>query len=168
MKSWEYGTMSNIHALPPAAFKNPDDCKRFVLAGHATVTLTSEKTGKWFTYRISQAKDRQTGEPQDFWFVNLLTGPDNSNDFTYMGVIGNNGFRLTQKSRLGAEAPSVKAFQFFWRHLYAGNIPADLTVRHDGTCGRCGRKLTVPSSLASGLGPECAGKIGLASHPRLL
>ena len=26
-----------------------------------------------------------------------------------------------------------------------------------GKCGRCGRKLTVPSSIESGLGPHCKG-----------
>lgn len=33
-----------------------------------------------------------------------------------------------------------------------------LQVWHEGRCGRCGRKLTVPSSIETGLGPECAGK----------
>ena len=31
-------------------------------------------------------------------------------------------------------------------------------VWHEGRCGKCGRKLTVPESLTSGLGPECAGR----------
>ena len=32
------------------------------------------------------------------------------------------------------------------------------TVRalHSGCCGRCGRKLTVPESIDTGLGPVCA------------
>jgi len=28
-------------------------------------------------------------------------------------------------------------------------------VFHEGACGRCGRTLTVPESIASGFGPEC-------------
>lgn len=28
----------------------------------------------------------------------------------------------------------------------------------EGACGRCGRKLTVPGSIASGIGPTCAEK----------
>jgi hypothetical protein len=28
---------------------------------------------------------------------------------------------------------------------------------------RCNRKLTVPSSIASGFGPECAGKAGFGA-----
>jgi hypothetical protein len=27
---------------------------------------------------------------------------------------------------------------------------------HEGKCGRCGRLLTVPSSIESGIGPECS------------
>ena len=31
-----------------------------------------------------------------------------------------------------------------------------LEVWHEGRCGRCNRALTVPESIASGIGPECA------------
>jgi hypothetical protein len=34
-------------------------------------------------------------------------------------------------------------------------------VWHEGRCGRCGRKLTVPESIESGFGPECASILGL-------
>jgi hypothetical protein len=34
-------------------------------------------------------------------------------------------------------------------------------VYHEGRCGRCNRKLTVPESIETGLGPECASKLGL-------
>ena len=40
-----------------------------------------------------------------------------------------------------------------------GRMPLTLTVFHDGKCGRCGRKLTVPESIQSGLGPVCAGQV---------
>ena len=56
----------------------------FILAGNATVTFRSAKTGCRYTYRITKA---------DGW--------------------------------------------------------------HEGRCGRCGRKLTVPESIEAGYGPEC-------------
>jgi hypothetical protein len=29
-------------------------------------------------------------------------------------------------------------------------------VWHEGKCGKCGRALTVPSSILTGIGPECS------------
>lgn len=39
---------------------------------------------------------------------------------------------------------------------YALDALDRVEVWHEGSCGRCGRKLTVPSSIETGLGPECA------------
>ena len=39
-------------------------------------------------------------------------------------------------------------------------LPKTVEVWHEGICGRCGRKLTVPESVERGLGPECAGLVG--------
>lgn len=42
------------------------------------------------------------------------------------------------------------------------DVLGKVEVWHEGSCGRCGRKLTVPESIANGLGPECAEKVGAA------
>jgi hypothetical protein len=39
-------------------------------------------------------------------------------------------------------------------------MPDGVVIWHEGRCGRCGRRLTVPESIESGYGPECIGKIG--------
>jgi hypothetical protein len=31
----------------------------------------------------------------------------------------------------------------------------------EGTCVRCNRRLTTPESIESGIGPVCAGRVGL-------
>src|SRR5271157_2043949 len=56
-------------------FTNPIDVKAYALAGHATVTISSERTKAHYTYRITQAKD-DAGKKKDLWFVGLLSGPD--------------------------------------------------------------------------------------------
>lgn len=38
-------------------------------------------------------------------------------------------------------------------------LPDGYRIYHMGQCCRCGRALTVPSSIESGLGPYCAGKV---------
>jgi hypothetical protein len=142
-------------------FTDATDAKVYALAGHATLTLTSEKTGARYTYKINQLKDRESGEMKPLWFVALLSGPDNTSDYTYMGTIGaTHEFRLTAKSAYKADSLPVRGFQFFWKHVIAGQMAPMLQVEHSGNCGRCGRLLTVPSSIQSGLGPECASKMG--------
>jgi len=138
----------------------------YATAGKATITLESRKTGTHFTYQVTRAKNRDD-TPANRWFVGVLDKPDNDDDrsYAYIGIIDTklNGtvFRQTDKARYKADDLRVKAFVFFWRHLETGHIPTDLIVRHAGRCGRCGRKLTVPSSIDLGIGPECASKMGM-------
>lgn len=129
--------------------------KQFILAGSATFTIRSRATGTRFTYKVTKAKDSA-----DVWFVSLLRGPSNTDDYCYMGIIRMaSGFHFTKKSTVKPEAPSAKAFVWFWRNLAGGVLPDSVELWHEGRCGRCGRKLTVPSSIESGIGPECAARM---------
>jgi Family of unknown function (DUF6011) len=144
-----------------------------VLAGNSTFTLVSKKTGTRFTYQVSQCDDKDNGGKKELWFVSTMTGPDNNSNFAYTGIItrANSGmysFRRTAKSRISDMAPSYKAINWFLSNALAptfarantNNALSQVEFWHEGTCARCGRKLTVPESIASGLGPECAGKTG--------
>lgn len=130
---------------------DPANARRFILAGNARVTLESVKTGARFTFRVRQKDD-------GFYFVSVLTGSDNEADYTYLGTIRGGRYAHGRKSRICAAAPSAKAFEWAWPRLAAGSVPDGLRVWHEGRCGRCNRPLTVPESIASGLGPECAGR----------
>jgi hypothetical protein len=143
-------------------FTNVQDIKTFSLAGNATLTMVSQKTGTRFTFKVSRAKDKETNEPRDMWFVSLLNGPDNESDFAYVGMINGGGkFNLTGRSRFAPETSCVKAFTFFWRFVSQDVMPPQMDVHHEGRCGRCNRKLTVPESIENGLGPECASKMAV-------
>lgn len=131
---------------------NPLD---FVLAGNATFTLQSRRTGTRFTYRV-----RKPSEDTPH-FVQLLCGPDNTSSFRFFATIFK-GIKLCHGRRtdISAEAPSAKAFKWFWeRLLETRQTHKDLDFFHAGKCCRCGRKLTVPESVINGYGPECATKI---------
>jgi hypothetical protein len=139
---------------------------KYMWAGCATLTLKSHATQTRFTYRIAQAKN-QTGKREgDTYFVSVLTGQNNESDFTYAGILDKktNSFRFTGKSKFTADTPSMVAFTWFARRFAAvaagleTAMPERLEIWHEGRCGRCGRKLTVPGSIESGLGPECAQK----------
>jgi hypothetical protein len=155
-------TMPAAHAkLTPEAVGN------FVLAGRSVFTLRNTKTGNRVTYRVRRLeKDAARAGQQsaiEMWFVDVLAGPENTTDYRYIGIITRSGFNWTTKSKVATDAPSVEVFRWFWRQAkrdgarWTITLPAHIEVWHAGTCGRCGRALTVPESIQTGLGPVCAG-----------
>lgn len=152
-----HGTLTN----PRGRFATTRAAKEFTLAGNARVTLVSVQTNTRFTYRVSRPAGADPKRPH---FVALLRGPDNDADYTFLGTIFPDGhFVLGRQRLIGDDAPSARAFKFYWQHLRNGvPLPPLLEVWHEGRCGRCGRSLTVPESVARGLGPECAGVMGEA------
>lgn len=139
--------------------------KDFILAGRAVFTLElgKEFSEKWglplhYTYRIN--KKEATERFPEQYFIGLLTGPDNMNDYTYMGVVQRNGnVKLTRKSRYKADSWPyrliVRALACVFADKQQALLDAGFDMHHEGKCGRCGRPLTVPSSVLSGFGPEC-------------
>ena len=149
---WEMGP-----ALPTSTFG------RFMLAGNATFTVVSKKTGTRFTFKVT--KPEPTPQyPNPIHFVKVLTGNQNETDYTYLGQITSRGGMTTyqhgRKSPIGAAAPSALAFAWFAGQVLQGKDAPGVEVYHAGKCGRCGRKLTVPESITSGFGPECLSLVG--------
>lgn len=132
--------------------------RQFMFAGNAIFTITSLKTGQSFTYKLSEPSGPANEGATKPLFAAVLTGPDNTRDYTYIGVVDRvrGVVKSTKGSKVFGDAPSYKALTWFLQNLESDRVE----FRHCGRCGRCGRTLTVPSSIDSGLGPECAGKVG--------
>jgi hypothetical protein len=142
-------------AHDPHQFTDPAHARAFALAGNATLTLVSLKSGARFTFRIRKGKKRD----DDPHFVSVLDGEG----YSYLGVIFKDGtFKVTRRSRYDSGQPCARAFRFFKEALDTGAFHPQLEVWHEGRCGKCGRKLTVPESIATGLGPECSAVAGVA------
>ena len=135
----------------------PTVARARMLAGNATVTVVGASTR--FTFKV-QASDPEPGRAP-MHFVKVLTGSDNESDFQYLGTIDARGeYRHGRKSKIAPSAPSALAFAWLWRNLpraeSEGAFPHGAQLWHEGRCCRCGRKLSVPESVAEGLGPDCA------------
>ena len=150
--------------------------KEFILSGQAIFTVECPKsfqdaTGApaHYTYRIrhNAASDRW---PESY-FAQLLTGPDNTRNFTYLGKVGKDHGELwlTAKSKMGEGATAVCLLKRVLARIFAGQgdqiEAAGFQVHHEGRCGKCGRRLTVPESITTGIGPECAKSLGLDRGP---
>lgn len=136
--------------------------KTFVIAGDATFTIElpvgAERSH--YTYRV-QHVEKNDRWPESY-FVKMLTGPDNESNYTYMGKLDpfTGQLQLTAKSAYAADTLPVRLLNRVlarvWSDDHAAYEQHGYVTHHEGRCGRCGRKLTVPSSVESGIGPECA------------
>lgn len=153
-----------------ARFTDPNSLLKFMLAGRAHLTVRSRTTGARFTYRISRPKkeDYQRGRRAlDPVWVSVLSGPDNNSAYAFIGTIWVGDGRAWElsasaKSRVALTAPSAVAFRWILKMINEGKVAKlmhEAEFWHEGCCGRCGRRLTVPESIASGIGPECATQI---------
>lgn len=137
-----------------------EDPMRFITSGNAIFTLENEATGKRFTYKVVR---RACDDGLVRYFVNLLAGPDNVTNYNYMGMFlegSKLGLMTTKGSRVTEKAVSFQAFTWMHRMLTQGkDLPEGVRIYHEGRCGRCGRRLTVPESIKSGLGPECSERM---------
>lgn len=153
-----------LGTLAKGNLADADTAIRFVTAGNAYFTVRSLKTGTRYTFRVSQAKAkegycrwcrRDVCVCKQPFFVSFLSGPENTSDYTYLGWIKDNQFSTTKASARFADSVVFKAFAYVWRNLIQHTMPPQTELWHEGRCGRCGRKLTVPASIEAGIGPEC-------------
>jgi hypothetical protein len=150
---------------------NPLDVAAFAFAGKAIFTLVG-KAGR-FTYKVAKSDDGK------LYFVSLFTGSDNADKFAYeyVGIVRTYQsadvkdweFEQTSKARITPSDPkwgkAITGFAWFLKEVKKAQMieePHTLGQAefwHEGRCGRCGARLTVPESIARGLGPECT-KLG--------
>lgn len=133
----------------------------YIFGGHATFTLVGKADR--FTYRVRTLLRWEQGTPRPY-FVDVLSGPDNTSDYQFLGTFRNAGdvtYTHSAKSRVTPEAKSVQGAMWLARTLNRKDIvalPEGATFYHEGVCARCGRKLTTPESIQLGIGPVCATK----------
>ena len=128
-----------------------------LFAGAAVLTV-ERLEGERFTYQVERQHDRLDA----VWHVSVLTGPSNMDDYTYVGVVADTDraqYYHDIGSRIGDGAPSVALFRELLEKVADGTEALDgFRFWHEGRCLCCGRRLTVPESIESGIGPVCAEK----------
>lgn len=125
----------------------------FFRGGNAIFTVANQE--KHYTFKITK-KDNYP------FLINLLSGPDNESDYTYVGVYIPNMYRvkLTAKSKFKDESVPVKAVRWAINKVVEkAELPEGYSIQHEGKCCRCGRTLTTPDSINRGIGPECARRM---------
>ncbi len=136
-----------------------NDINRFIRGGLAIGTLSNKRTGKHFTFQFELAKQTGSVERPPAYFVSVLAGPDNTRDYSYMGMLFENAdkLRLTKGSKVGSQAASMHAVNWLLRRK--GDLPKGVNFEHMGKCSACNLPLTNPESLRVGMGPTCRSKV---------
>ncbi len=139
--------------MPAAPIQNP----KFFAAGHAIFTVLNGR-GDRHTYRIKRSK--RSGR----YFASVLAGPDNTRDYRYLGeFIGEDyEIKITRDSAYGSGSTQVRVLRWVL-DIFKNEkpLPDGYQVLHAGACCCCGRLLTTPESIQSGIGPICAEKNGI-------
>lgn len=136
--------------------------KPFILGGKAIFTIKNEVSGGHMTFKVSLPKGADESAP---YFASVLNGSDNYTNYAYMGILSTKGGKLslvpTKGSKVGQQSKAWKSFVWLCNNINNRSIPETVHVYHEGKCGKCGKKLTVPESIESGFGPECSKMLGI-------
>lgn len=134
-----------------------EDFLQFMFAGNATFTFKSLLTDTHITYKCVQSL-----AVENRIAVYYLNGPDNYTNYHKLCyILVENGIpKLIElfNGQFNNKTKTLKSFEFVFRNLCIGILMNNLEIWHEGKCCCCGRKLTVPSSIENGIGPECIKK----------
>ena len=151
----------------------PADMARIIQGGKATFTLVSARSGTRFTYKAMAPKGRLKDGNTDFpvIFLSVLSDSDNEGRYSYLGQVFPplSGLRYFhgKKARAGTDSPSARLIAWLLDQLQGNGTKLDqVEFWHEGKCSRCGRKLTVPESIDTGFGPDCAAMAGITYTKR--
>jgi hypothetical protein len=139
------------------------DALKFILGGKSEFTMHSLKTGKDLAYKIVK---KETNDKEDK-FIYFMSYNIKYEDYMYGGVIFYNEFKKQfefkqgRKGNASADSQVVKSILFVLNKLNNDRFNIPVEVYHHCKCGRCGRALTTPSSVLTGLGEWCASRVGV-------
>jgi len=136
-----------------------------LLAGNALFTARHPASGERYTYHVATKKN---GREKGLTVAKLLTGPNNTGDYTRLGLVDADTGELDLDASVGTNGKTVPTSVALLRWLLARAakgeaVPEGIEIHHAGCCLKCGRTLTVPVSdnayRAFGLGPECGPQL---------
>lgn len=145
--------MASKERIPVAETRDQVMASTLVPTGTYTLVGTD---GHDATINLCPAGEWATHVPPGTLEARLLTGPQNTRDFTGFAFVYPDG-QIRPWKRAGVQP--LRALYA----LFEADDPAALGYAYalkSSRCFRCGRPLTVSSSLIAGLGPDCAEIVG--------
>jgi len=124
----------------------------FVFAGKALFTLSNEESGNHVTFSVKKHKE------DDVWFVSTLGQYGQQN---FIGTcFSDKKYKHSKNSEISYNDQRIEVFEWFLNKFFNDqNKYPMVKIYHHGNCGRCGKTLTTPESILTGIGPVCGGKM---------
>lgn len=151
---------------------------QFLFAGKAILTVESSVESQkqhghrsHYTYKVERG-NRESNK--HLYFVSFMVGTDNTDkkSYRYLGMINLEGnIRFTQGSYFKPDSREARVFKRAVAAIFAGRDGLECVeatgwkIHHAGCCGRCGKLLTNPASIETGIGPECETYATLGIDP---
>lgn len=136
-----------------------DQFPRLLLAGKSTLTLRNPARGTHIRVRMYNRKDHSTGKPSSCYFLKVSLLGDGDAGYKYAGAYFSDSKRFKAAPELEVDPPLAAVVSLILRAIDTPNVLSAAEIMHEGKCCRCGRKLTHPESIETGLGPECGGRV---------
>ena len=114
----------------------------------APFTIRSKKSGKDYTFKISQVPFKDNN------YIHIKVETEYLN-FKYMGWY-RDGKIINKK--LEVNTPASQAVSWFLRQMFSNNfdnLNQSVDIFHLGKCLKCGKTLTDSNSIEVGFGPVC-------------
>lgn len=124
-------------------------------------TIKNNETGEHRTFRVRLIDDEDSplnGQRT----VSMLTGADNTRDYTQFAFAATSAIHVFKKKRASAgQKPSQwQVFAAMLQSYFLGGwgpaMTAKYSVEEARRCWHCNRLLTTPESIRYGVGPICA------------
>jgi len=129
------------------------------LAGRAELTIQNPVTGQHVKLKMKQKKDRITKKPSTLYFVDVAISNDEEKGYRKAGVFFSDTRRWIPNKQMVRGDRFWTIVNFLMQSIEQPQNLENTVILHSGHCLRCGRKLTHPESIQSGLGPECSGRV---------
>ena len=140
--------MSNKHAISAENLIHLINNEGKKLNG-APFTIRSKKSGKDYTFKISQSVFKNRN------YVHVKVETEYLN-FKYMGYYKNGD--IVRGNNVIVNTPASTAVSWFLRQLFNNNfklLSDSVDIFHLGKCLKCGKTLTDANSIEVGFGPVC-------------
>lgn len=153
--------MFNLYSESRCKLTSSKDIYDYCMGGHGVVTLESP-SGVHHTYYYKRPNNLDVF-PDDTRFVYAVHTVNGISKHFYLGMIEGDHFRLTRNSRFDCYADIVKGAFYIDKMMHNQSLvdSTPMNLYHEGMCCVCGRKLTSPNSIKSGVGPKCRKRIEL-------
>jgi len=136
------------HQFTPESELRGKQLRDFVFAGNALFTILNQDTKNYVTFKVKKHKEDYV------WFVSTL-GQHGQN--TFIGTcFSDKKYKHSKNSDISYNDKKVEVFEWFLNKFFNNQDKYPMVkVYHHGHCGACGKTLTTPDSIKSGIGPVC-------------